>query len=140
MAQISLPMVSLTTEILNRDRFHFANFVKCKRTILKPISLHWYPRSERERKFAVARLSPPKNVKLGIFTSSSCSDGKDMYKKACCTYRVVIFFLVADADAVVESLNVMLHETIRNDDFQHNTVFKWWNNVAAFETMSQQCY
>ena len=50
------------------------------------------------------------------------------------------FFPVADADAVVASLNVMLHETIRNDDFQHNTVFKWWNNVAAFETMSQQCY
>ena len=69
MAQISLPMVSLTTEILNRDRFHFANFAKCKRTILKPNSLHSYPSSERQGKFVVARLSPPKKVKLGIFTS-----------------------------------------------------------------------
>ena len=54
---------------LYRDRFHFANFTKCKRTILKSNSLHSYPSSEREGKFVVARLSPPKKVKLGIFTS-----------------------------------------------------------------------
>ena len=119
-------MESLTTEILNRDRLHFANFVKCKRTILKPKSLHSYPSSEREGIFLVARLSSPKNVKLGIFTSSSCSDSKKMYKKACCKCRVVVlpiqpiafFSVLVPVDiAVVASLNVMLHETIRNDDF-----------------------
>ena len=32
----------------------------------------------------------PQNVKLGIFTSKSCSDGKEMYKKAWCTCKVVV--------------------------------------------------
>ena len=75
---------------LYRDRSHFANFAKCKRTILKPNSLHSYPSSEREEKFVVARLSPPKKVKLGIFTSQSCSDDEEMLKKACCKCRVVV--------------------------------------------------
>ena len=29
------------------------------------------------------------------------------------------------------SLKVMLHETIRNDDFERNTTRQWWNNVAT---------
>ena len=30
----------------------------------------------------VVLCCPPQNVKLGLFTSWSCSDGKEMYKKA----------------------------------------------------------
>ena len=29
-------------------------------------------------------------MKLGIFISQSCSDGKERYKKVCCTYKVVV--------------------------------------------------
>ena len=29
-------------------------------------------------------------MKLGFFTSQSCSDAKEMYKQACCTCRVVV--------------------------------------------------
>ena len=36
---------------------------------------------ERE-KFVAACLRPLQNVQLGIFTSQSCSDNKEMYKKA----------------------------------------------------------
>ena len=34
-------------------------------------------------------LTPPLNVKLGSFTSKSCNDGKEMYKKALCTCKVI---------------------------------------------------
>ena len=29
-------------------------------------------------------------MKLGIFISQSCSDGREMYKKVCCTCKVVV--------------------------------------------------
>ena len=28
-------------------------------------------------------------------------------------------------------VRVMLHETIRNDDFERNTAYQCWNNVAT---------
>ena len=34
-------------------------------------------------------LTPPQNVKLGSFTSRSCNDGKEMYKKALSTSKVI---------------------------------------------------
>ena len=38
---------------------------------------------------------------------------------------------------------LMLHETIRNDDFQHNTALQCWNNVVTIRnnvtTMLQRC-
>ena len=50
----------------------------------------------------------PQNVKLAIFSSQSCNDGKEMYKKALCTCKVVVllilpyrFFAVLVAVAVV---------------------------------------
>ena len=36
---------------------------------------------EEKEKFVVACWRPPQNVKLGIITPYSCSDGKEMYKK-----------------------------------------------------------
>ena len=40
--------------------------------------------------FVIACLRPSQNVKLGIFTWLSCSDGKEMYKKAWYTCNVVV--------------------------------------------------
>ena len=37
---------------------------------------------EKEKKVVVLCSRPSQNVKLGIFTSKSCSDGKEMYQKA----------------------------------------------------------
>ena len=41
-------------------------------------------------------------------------------------------------------LKVMLQGTIRNDDFQRNTVSQWWNNVVTIPnnvvTMLQRCF
>ena len=42
-----------------------------------------------------------------------------------------------------QSLKVMLHGTIRNDDFKCNTALQCWNNVVTFRTnvatMLQRC-
>ena len=40
--------------------------------------------------FVTACLRPSQNVKLGIFTGSRAVDGKEMYKKAWCTGKVVV--------------------------------------------------
>ena len=40
--------------------------------------------------FVIACLRPTQNVKLGIFTDSRAVDGKEMYKKALCTCKVVV--------------------------------------------------
>ena len=40
--------------------------------------------------FVAACLRPSQNVKLGIFTGSRAVDGKEMYKKARCTCKVVV--------------------------------------------------
>ena len=40
--------------------------------------------------FVIACLRPSQNVKSGIFTGSSAVDGKEMYKKAWCTCKVVV--------------------------------------------------
>ena len=54
--------------------------------------------------------SSKKYLKIGPFTSQSCSDGKEMYKKTWCTCRVVVlpiktycFFAVLFAVAVIVS-------------------------------------
>ena len=36
---------------------------------------------------------PPQNVKLGGFTSYSCSDGKEMYKRGLSTSKVVVLLI-----------------------------------------------
>ena len=36
----------------------------------------------KKKKVVFLRLRPPQNLKLGTFTLSSCSDGKEMYKKS----------------------------------------------------------
>ena len=48
---------------------------------------------EKKKKVVVLCVHPQKNVKLGIFTSWSCNDGKEMYKKAWCTCRVVVLLI-----------------------------------------------
>ena len=40
--------------------------------------------------FVIACLRPSQNMKLGIFTGSRAVDGKEMYKKAWCTCKVVV--------------------------------------------------
>ena len=40
--------------------------------------------------FVIASLRPLQNVKLGIFAGSRAVDGKEMYKKAWCTCKVVV--------------------------------------------------
>ena len=45
---------------------------------------------EKKTKVVVLCSRPPQNVKLGIFTSLSCSDCKEMYKKAWCTCKAVV--------------------------------------------------
>ena len=48
---------------------------------------------EEKKKFFVACLRSPQNVKLGIITPYLWSDGKEMYKKAWCTCRVVVLLI-----------------------------------------------
>ena len=43
--------------------------------------------------FVVLCSSPPQNVKFGTFTSLSCRDGNEMYKKTCCTCKVVVLLV-----------------------------------------------
>ena len=44
----------------------------------------------RKMNFVTTCLRPSQNVKLGIFTGSRAVDGKEMYKKAWCTCKVVV--------------------------------------------------
>ena len=63
--------------------FHFFQFFKCWQFFLKLTNSKRLYRSSSKKKKAVVLCSrPPQNVELGIFTSQSCSDGKEMYKKA----------------------------------------------------------
>ena len=48
---------------------------------------------KEKEKFVFACLRPPYNVKLGIFKPWSCSDGREIYKKACCTCKVVVLLM-----------------------------------------------
>ena len=55
----------------------------------------WIPKNpiqiqKESGNFVVACVLPLYNVKLGIFTSWSCSDGKEMYKKTWCTSKMVV--------------------------------------------------
>ena len=45
---------------------------------------------EKKKKVFVLCSRPRQNVNLGTCTLWSCSDGKEMYKKAWCTCRVVV--------------------------------------------------
>ena len=72
---------------------------------------HFFEVQEKKKEVAALCSSPPKNVKLRSFTLWSCSDGNEMYKKAC-TCKVVVLpiltvlftVLVAVAVAVVIAL------------------------------------
>ena len=44
----------------------------------------------KKMNFVIACLRPSQNVKLGIFTGSRAVDGKEMYKNAWCTCKVVV--------------------------------------------------
>ena len=72
-----------------------------------------YNQTQTEKQnFIVACLCSPYNTKLGIFTSQSCKNRKEMYNKAWCTCKVVvllikpIFFLTFSLPSV--SLNLKL--------------------------------
>ena len=53
--------------------------------------------------FVIACLRPSQNVKSGIFTGSSVVDGKEMYKKAWCTCKVVVLPCEAIANLTFSS-------------------------------------
>ena len=53
--------------------------------------------------FVIACLRPSQNVKLGIFTGSRAVDGKEMYKKAWCTCKVVALHCQAIAYLTLSS-------------------------------------
>ena len=46
---------------------------------------------EKKKKSRCLRSSPRQNVRLGTFTLQKWSDGKEMYVKAWCTCKVVVF-------------------------------------------------
>ena len=49
--------------------------------------------SKKEKKVVVLCSRPQQNVKLRNFTSNSCSDGKEMYKKARRTWNVAVLLI-----------------------------------------------
>ena len=52
---------------------------------------HIMKKGERRRlEFAYFQSLSPKNVKLGNFTSNSCSDGKEIYQQVSCSCTVVV--------------------------------------------------
>ena len=59
-----------------------AYLFKYKQTLLELNSYQPYPSSERERKFCHCLFTSSKNMKLGIFTWQSCSDGKENVQKS----------------------------------------------------------
>ena len=61
-------------------------------------SQSWIPKNhsqvQKERgNFVVACVLLLYNLKLGILTSQSCSDGKEMYNKAWCTCKIVVLVI-----------------------------------------------
>ena len=56
------------------------------RWILKAVSKF---RNRKRKSFCCCSRSP-QNVKIGTLTLKSCSDGKEMYKKAWCTSKIVV--------------------------------------------------
>ena len=71
--------------------FQLAYFVKCKRS---PLALNFYqpyPSSYRERKFCHCLFTSFTKREIRYsHVAESCSDGKEMYKKAWCTCKVVV--------------------------------------------------
>ena len=70
--------------------FQLAYFVKCNRTLLELNFYSTISKFMKRMNFVIACLRPSQNVKLGIFTGSRAVDGKEMYKKAWCTCKVVV--------------------------------------------------
>ena len=70
---------------------------------------------------------------------------KEMYWKAWCTCRAVVLniktivFWSCHCRRRRSCLKVMLHGTIRNDDFLRNTVLQYWNNAATIRMSQQWC-
>ena len=54
------------------------------------ISINHIQVHKEKENFVIACLRPSQNVKLGIFTGSRAVNGKEMYKKAWCTCKVVV--------------------------------------------------
>ena len=53
-----------------------------------------YSQAQKEKQnFIVACLRSPYNTKLGIFTSQSCKNRKEMYNKAWCMCKVVVLLI-----------------------------------------------
>ena len=57
----------------------------------------------------------------------------------CTLSTTTAVFIVITYSRLLFLLKMMLHKTICNDDFQHNTALQCWNNFATIETVLQQC-
>ena len=91
---------------LNRRLFHLIQFVKFWSCVLK----HCIKVQEKKNKAVALCSRPPQNVKLLIFTSKSCRDGKKCTKKRdglakllfCQSkHQDILFFAIVVAVAVV---------------------------------------
>ena len=52
-----------------------------------------YLSKKKKKNVVVLSSRAPQNVKLAIFSSQSCNDGKEMYKKALCSCKVVVLLI-----------------------------------------------
>ena len=87
------------------------------------------------KKFLVACLRPPSNMKLGIFTSSPCCGGNEMYKKERCTCKVIVLpiqpisFLIISLPPPSWDLEVSIHTAPRqiliNLNYCQNSTILW---------------
>lgn len=68
----------------------------------------WFRKRKKHSSWACLR--PPKNVNLGFFTSQSCSDGKDMYKKAPRTCKVIVLLYKPTTCLVTFSLPSLMFQ------------------------------
>ena len=85
--------------------FQLSYFLKCKRWLFWSwISiLTTSCKFMKTMNFVIACLRPSKNVKLVIFSSSRAVDGKEKYKKAWCTCKVVVLPCEAIANLTFSS-------------------------------------
>ena len=97
-------------------------FVKCKQTLFEPNSQEPYSSSERERKFSHRLFMSSIKREIRHFLLYSCSDGKELYKKAWCTCRVIVVLPIlcwrsccCHCGGILKVSNIMLRDHSMSD-------------------------
>ena len=75
---------------LYRDYSNLLTLSNASDLLWRWISINHIQVHTEKENFVIACLRLSQNVKLGILMWQSCSDGKEMYKKAWCTCQVVV--------------------------------------------------